>query len=170
MITEQHQKESLSRAFAMAVGCKAGMNCQLGAEFDYKIDGNYREVEKLPNGKRAESGFQIDFQLKASENVIVKDDIVEYNLDADNYRHLINQKAGTPRILILFRMPKNIEEWLEITEENTVLRNSAWYCSLNGNQYKDNSSTVKITIPRANLLTPSALSELMEKVKAGEKL
>ena len=170
MITNQHKKEGFSRAFALAVGYKAGMNCSVSFEFDYRIDGTYREVDTLPDGSRDDSGFQIDFQLKASHDVLLTDDYVIYDLEAKNYKSLIRANVGTPRILILFKMPKEECDWLKIDENETLLRNSGWYFSLKNLEEKVNSSTVRIKIPRNQLFTPDVLNSLMDRVKAGEQL
>ncbi len=97
MITDQHMKEGMSRAYALAVGYKAGMNCSVGFEFDYKVDGTYREVEILPNNKMSDSGWSIDFQLKASKNITVKEEYITYDLDADAYNDLVKKDRGMPR-------------------------------------------------------------------------
>lgn len=170
MITNQHQKEGFSRAFALAVGYKAGMNCSISFDFDYRIDGTYREVDTLPDGSRDESGFQIDFQLKASHDVRITEDFVIYDLESKNYKSLIRNNIGTPRILILFKMPKEECDWLKINENETLLRNCGWYFSLRNLDESKNSSTVRIKIPRDQLFTPDVLNNLMEKVKAGEQL
>ncbi len=122
MITDQHMKEGMSRAYALAVGYKAGMNCSVGFEFDYKVDGTYREVEILPNNKMSDSGWSIDFQLKASKNITVKEEYITYDLDADAYNDLVKKDRGMPRILILMKLPDDNEDWLHITEENTIFK------------------------------------------------
>ncbi|PKM65351.1 MAG: hypothetical protein CVU95_15560 [Firmicutes bacterium HGW-Firmicutes-2] len=170
MITEEHIKEGLSRAYALAIGHNAGMNCSLGFEFDYKLDGCYREVETLPDGTRSDSGFQIDFQLKASKNVEVRDREIVYDLDVRNYNHLSKTKVGIPRILILLKLPENPEEWLHVCEENTILRNCAWWCDLKGMANSNNSETRRIYIPRKQILTPDTLIQLMNRVSEGDDL
>lgn len=170
MITNQHQKEGFSRAYALAVGYKAGMNCSVSFEFDYRIDGTYREVDTLPDGSRDESGFQIDFQLKASHDVVVTEDFIIYDLETKNYKSLIRANVGTPRILILFKMPRNECDWLKIDENETLLRNSGWYYSLRNLAATTNSNSVRIKIPRNQLFTPEVLCNLMDRVKAGEQL
>ncbi len=167
MITSQHMKEGMSRAYALAVGYKAGMNCAVGFEFDYKVDGSYREVEVLPNNKMSDSGWAIDFQLKATKNITVYEDYITYNLEVDTYNDLIKSDRGIPRILIVMKLPEDNHEWLQVSEDNTILRDCAWYISLVGLKVSENSKTKTIKIPRNQLLTPSKLIELMEEAKKG---
>jgi len=170
MITEQHQKEGISRAYALAVGSCAGMNCQIGFSFDYKVDGCYREVDYHPDGEMNDSGFQIDFQLKASKNVVVEEQEVIYDLDVRNFKHLIKGNRGIPKILVLLKLPADKNDWITICEDYTKLRNCAWYCSLVGEEPTKNTSKRRIRIPRSQILTPESLKLLMESVKRGELL
>jgi hypothetical protein len=65
MITIQHTKEALSRAYILAVAGKAGHNLVLERTFDYSVDGSFRQVEHS-GSRRRETGFALDFQAKAS--------------------------------------------------------------------------------------------------------
>ena len=58
MITEEHIKEGLSRAYIMAVCLRAGFNFAL-REFDYGIDGTFIELADMAGGGKVESGFKI---------------------------------------------------------------------------------------------------------------
>ncbi len=108
----------------------------------------------------SDSGWSIDFQLKASKNITVKEEYITYDLDADAYNDLVKKDRGMPRILILMKLPDDNEDWLHITEENTILRDCAWYTSLVGNPITSNSSTKTIQIPRNQLLTPHKLQRI----------
>lgn len=167
MLTEEHIKEGLSKAFVSAIATKAGMNCAV-REYDYGMDGTFIDVKIAKDGKRRiESGFKIDFQLKSTINIEIKEDKIVYPLDAKNYRDLIDEEVGTPRILILFYLPRDSDKWLKTTEEKLTLRHCAWWHSLKGEAYKTNSSTVTINIPRNQLFTVEALQRLMSIVRDG---
>jgi hypothetical protein len=170
---DSHIKEGLSKSYIMAVAHMAGYSYEIPHQ-DYGIDGTIREVQfrQLPDGKKRyhDTGFNIDFQLKASENFIVENGIIKYDLEAKNYNDLVDTEVGTQRILILFTLPKDRNEWLNINRENTVLKNCAWWCSLIGKPPTNNRSTVRITIPTKQLLTVEELQRIMGKVKRGELL
>ena len=68
MLTESHIKEGLSRAYILAVAHRAGFNCSLKREFDYGIDGTFYDV-KVVGKRHVETGYNIDFQAKASQTV-----------------------------------------------------------------------------------------------------
>jgi hypothetical protein len=165
---ESHVKEGLSRAYAIAVAHNAGMNFSR-PDFDYGFDGTFREVQNR-NGRYCDSGFSIDIQLKSTVNIINDGEYIRYNLKVKNYNDLIITELGTPRILVLFVLPPNKTDWLNISETGTSLRNCAWWCSLRGMPPSSNVDTVPIRIPKNQILTSECLKELMNKVKMGEEL
>jgi hypothetical protein len=57
MLTEEHGKEDLSRAYVQAVGARAGIIVSLNRRgHDYGIDGSFHQVSIL-DGNRVESGY-----------------------------------------------------------------------------------------------------------------
>lgn len=171
MLTEEHIKEGLSKSYVSAIANKAGMNCETnGREFDYGIDGSIIDVKIMRNGRRCESGFKIDFQLKSTINLNVNEDEVIYSLSARNYNDLVDGEVGTPRILILYSLPEPPEDWVSVTEDNLIMRNCARWCSLYGGTPTNNTSSVNIHIPRKQILTVDEVCRLMSLVKEGEQL
>jgi hypothetical protein len=172
MITQEHTKEGLSRAYLQAVAAMAGMNISNGCRsHDYGIDGSFHEV-CIVNGKRVDSGFSIEFQLKATSLLRVDSEHIKYDLDADTQRCLVN-RAGKPRatpgILIVYDLPKPTEEWLESSVENMILRRCCYWVAPKW-EPTTNISTVTIEIPKNQILTHAALQELMKKISNGEQL
>jgi len=167
MLTEQHIEEGLGRAYIMAISNRAGLTCEFPLS-DFGIDGTISNISILEDGRRFHDSFKIDFQLKSSINVELKDDVIKYALEVKNYNDLINTNVGMPRILILFKLPQDRNTWLSINEEEMVLKNCAWWCSLRGNEPTPNTSNKTIDIPRSQILTPETLRGLMDSVKRGE--
>lgn len=166
-ITEQHIKEGLSRAYIIAVSHATGLNIE-ESRYDYGIDGTISGVKILKNGRRVSNGVKLDFQLKSSVNIEVEDDVIKYALEAKNYNDLVDEEVATPRILILYKLPKEREQWINVTENNTILKHCAWWCHLRGKEPTNNCSSKTIEIPRNQILTVEALNELMRKVERGE--
>lgn len=167
-ITEQHIKEGLSVAFVTAIAHYSGLLLG-GFSFDYGLDGNFSGVRKT--GKRyASNGFYLDFQLKASCNVEIFDDYIKYNLEAKTYNDLVDTNVGTPRILILYKLPNERSLWFNINEGGISLKECAWWCSFVGQEPTTNKERIMIKIPRSQVLTPDILRDLMNKVERGEEL
>jgi hypothetical protein len=168
MLTENHIKEGLSRAFILAVAHRAGLNCAFQA-FDYGLDGTFRDV-KVVGKRRVESGLSIDFQAKASENCTVDDDFVTYDLEAKSHKDLVDATVGAPRILIVLALPEDKSKWLEVTSEALTLRRSAFWMSLRGQTPTTNKTSQVVKIPRAQVFDVEAVKALFERVRTGVPL
>jgi hypothetical protein len=165
MLTEEHCKEDLSRAYIQAVAAIAGVIVSVNSRsHDYGVDGSFHEVSLL-NGRRVESGITLDFQLKASTCIDIRDDFVSFKLDADTINLLaarVNNPCATSAILIVLSLPKESQEWLKLSEEELVLKNCCYWShisSLTNNLY---TATQKIS--RDQLFTPKALNNLLEQL------
>ena len=169
-ISEEHIKEGISAGYVKAIAHCAGFN--IGKEdFDYGMDGTFSGVKvRMKDGKErlAPDGCKLDFQLKASINVDVEKDIVKYNLEVKNYNDLVDIEMCTPRILIVYKLPRDKKEWINVTENGTIFKDCAWWCYLSGQPETDNKEKIVIKIPRRQVFNQEALKELMKKVKKGE--
>jgi len=167
MLTENHIREGLSRAYILAVAHRAGFNCSV-REFDYGIDGTFHEITRR-GGRYIESGYKIDFQAKAASStnsVTVRDSSVDYDMEVKT-QHDLAMDVGTPRILILMVLPENQDEWLTITEDALALKRCAWWASLEGQTPTTNKNTIMVPVPRTQIFDVAALSAMMERVRAG---
>lgn len=170
-VTEAHIKEQISSAYAKAIAAQAGVIFREYSSIDYGFDGKFSEVFYDEENKRySESGFGIDVQIKATTNITSENGKLIYDLEVKNYRDLIKTNVGTPRILIVYSMPEDKKEWVTVTTEQTILKKCAWWCSLKGKPKTNNKETIRVEIPDNQLLTPSELLRLIEKVKVGASL
>lgn len=166
-MVETHIKEELSVSYTKAVSASAGMTCDI-RQRDYGIDGSINDVVYIPSRKGyRESGFAIDFQLKSTVTAEIVNDKVVYDLEIKNYKDLIETHVGRQRILILYILPEEKEDWVDISSERTVLKKCAYWCSLRGLQDVNNHSTVRIKIPVSQLLTKDELIRIMNIIKEG---
>jgi hypothetical protein len=170
VIIEEHIKEGLSRAYVQAIASRAGFNIS-HSELDYGVDGTISQIQII-NKRRVESGFRLDYQLKASTRWSIEGNDIIYDLEAKTYNDLaIRNKAARaiPLLLILLCLPQNALDWLETTEEQMLLRRSCYWTIMAGDR-TDNVRQIRIRIPRAQLLTPDSLRTLLEHVERGETL
>lgn len=91
---------------------------------------------------------------------------IRYRLKVKNYTDLTLTELLTPRILVLVILPTSPDDWLTLTAEQVVLKRCAYWVSLAGKPARDNATTVTVTIPRTNLLTPEAVRKMMAKIDA----
>ena len=169
-MTEAHTKELISRAYVNALAARVGMTVA-NASLDYGFDGTFKDIEyDEETNEYGETGFGIDFQLKATINASPNNGVIKYNLEVKNYHKLIKTQVGTPRILIVYCMPREKERWLIVNSEETLFRRCAWWCSLKGYPEVKNKERVVIDIPLNQQLTPEVLAQLMQRVKEGSAL
>lgn len=167
---ESHIKEELSKSYANAISAAAGISCQF-YERDYGQDGAFEDVAYYEDRKAyRQTGFGIDFQLKATINAIAQNGGYSYDLEIKNYLDLIDTNVGRPRILVLYILPKEKGEWVKVTNSETLLKKCAYWCSLRGLPRVNNKEKVRIHIPESQLLTVEELKRLMENVKGGDVL
>jgi hypothetical protein len=135
---------------------------------DFGLDGTIADIEYDEiSHKYSQTGFNIDFQLKSTTNCICQNGSIKYDLKVDNYKKLINQNVGTSRILILYAMPKDESQRLEVYPDYTIARKCAWWLSLRGMIDTGNKKTVRVEVPEKQLVTPAELRRLMDIIKGG---
>jgi len=182
MLTKQQCMDVVSTSYVNAIAGQAGLICTK-PQIDCGIDGIFSEVKELPNGQRRDAGYRLDFQLKSTGNFAIGKDEIIYDLEVKNYIDLIDDDVGTPRILIVYLMPKEQKDWIIIDEQefknendkleykyNTNFNYCAWWCSLRGMAETSNTEKIRIKIPRNQILNKESLSDLMDKVRRGDVL
>ena len=83
-MTEAHTKELISRAYVNALAARVGMTVA-NASLDYGFDGTFKDIEyDEETNEYGETGFGIDFQLKATINASPNNGVIKYNLEVKN--------------------------------------------------------------------------------------
>lgn len=100
----------------------------------------------------------------------IEEEYIKYNLEVKNYNDLVDEEVGTPRILIVYKMPQDKYEWIKVNTEKVTLKNCAWWCSLKGKKVSDNNQKKTIYIPKNQIFDEKALITLMNKIRKGEIL
>lgn len=174
VLTIQHTKEGLSRAYVSAVAYKAGVNLSLGDDgFDYGVDGTFKAISWVQN-KRRNSGVNLEFQMKATQQWRLDGADIVYNLVVPAYRDLVlrmrdyrSERNCLPKILVLFCLPTTDAGWVECASEALTLRHCCYWSILEGDPRENLSaaSKIQIRIPATQQLTPDAVRELLLRVK-----
>jgi hypothetical protein len=163
---KQSKEECLSEAFVHAIASYAGLTV-LWREKDFGIDGSFKKV--IHHGERyIESGVPLDFQLKATINWQSEENDIVYDMEAKTYNDFIYWQANSssPVRLILLCLPSDELHWLNAEPEQLLLKHCCYYSSITGDP-TENAQTIRIRIPRKNVLTPSSLSALIESIQGG---
>jgi hypothetical protein len=151
-------QERLSLAYLTAVAAQAG--CQvLETKVDRNgVDATIKPIEGAP--------IEMDVQMKSvtRDIRIHGGDTLSFQLDTQTYDKLRRTDALAPRLLVVFEMPKDRQEWLEVTPP-LVLRNAAYWCSLRVRPAVDTASTA-MHIPSANLFDHKAIVDILKQAHA----
>ena|SRR5438270_2785118 len=160
-MTVEQIKEQLSNRFVGILASNSGFTLDKG-DLDFGIDYTARKtftyIQPGTGKTRITSDPKtIDIQLKATTENSIKDDGVniKYDLEARNYNDLIHRLGGlTPLILILFVLPDNRNDWVDITPiELRIRRLAYWFCPPAGSTITNNKDTIRIAIPKTNILS-----------------
>ncbi len=148
-------QEQLSLSYVQAVTYRAGWNLSVPRVDHRGIDGTLEAPVKGMS--------KVDFQLKSTTVFETQGEYLVYDLRVENYNQLVAQD-DVPRILILFVMPNDPDEWLSCSAEELCLRHCAYWVSLMGETRSTNASTHRVHVPLANLFHPDTLQTMFDHV------
>lgn len=159
-ITTAHQQEGLSLAYLQAVVADCGMTLTV-RDTDYGVDASMYNIRRGHDGNYFEIGRPVDIQLKSTTSGHVESDYVKFDLNVRNYVHLREPNAGIPRILMLLVLDKQ-QDRVDVTEHCMTIRGCMYWSSLKGLPPTTNRHTVRIKIPRTQLVSTLEVKALVE--------
>ncbi len=112
-----------------------------------------------------DDGPQLDLQLKSTTRAEVRDAEVTFDLEVRAYSWLRQQHVSQPRILVLLVLPDDETQWISQSLEALILRRCAYWLSLRGAEPTTNQKTIRVTIPRTNVLSDTAIHQLMDEAR-----
>lgn len=174
MITTEHTKEDLSRAYVIAAAGRAQCVIRIGDEsHDYGLDGHFDSVRLIGN-KRKGACCPIHFQLKSTVKWRKVAGMIEYALDVPAYDHLVTlkvEKNANPVILIVLCLPDDETLWASFGHDALSLRECCYYWFPPAQVSKKSSNSHEtIRIPETNRLTPDVLRDFLAKRKDGHPI
>ena len=161
LLTVPDQKERLSLVYVKALAARTGFVTSVPEPDRDSVD-----LRIQAGGPRRPA---LDLQLKATA---VLDEpqagFVPFRLAIKNYDDL-RAETQTPRLLVVFELPRDESRWMTVTSEELVLRRRAYWLSLQQGDAGDaGQQTVTVRIPEHNVFDVDALRELMEQSRRGE--
>jgi hypothetical protein len=165
VITRNHRQETLSRAYVQAVAARAGVICSV-PELDYGVDFTLRAVDET-NGF-VDAGVLLDVQLKATTIAATTDPaMIGFDLRVAEYDRLRRFDLPVSRVLVVLELPSDEADWFTQTPVELILRHAAFWLSLRGMPSTASTTSVRVKLPRTNLFTPTAVSELLARIRNG---
>lgn len=166
-LADNDRKEQLSYAYVHTLAARAGFSCDRPG-----IDRQSMDMIIHSEGRMAADSLfeqaQLGLQLKATACEPAIGDNVAFPLPIKNYNELRGRNL-LPRLLVVFHMPLEVEEWLDHeVEEYLASRRCAYYLNLSGAPEVANETNRTVYIPRRNVLTVESLTGLMGQASRGE--
>ena len=159
LLSQADKKEELSRVYARAVAAVAGYVTGVP-----DIDRDGVDLQIRAGGAMRPA---IDLQLKATVNLLDKDDHhFRFPLPTRNFE-LLRVNTQTPRLLVVFALPKQESRWLTVTTEKLVLRRCAYWANLRGQPETTNRSTVTVSLGKKDVFDVTGLQRLMAQSRNG---
>jgi hypothetical protein len=159
LLTENQIKEELSVAYIHAIAAKVGFSCERP-----KIDMDSVDVEIKSHGYLTHDSTiyspEIKLQLKSTSCINMIGDNIHFSLQINNYEAL-RSNSMTPRLLVIFELPANKDDWIHHTSEELIMRKCAYWVNLSGKPDTQNQSSVTVKIPKQQVLSPNELYQLM---------
>jgi len=117
------------------------------------------------------TSFSVDIQLKATCLTPAEHDGgFSYSLPVPQYDRLRGTRVLTPRLLVVLYLPDREEDWLVHREESLVAKRCAYWVSLRGAPESGNPKYQTISIPRRQVFSVDALTELMTRFSRREEV
>ena len=146
----------MSLAYVRAVIFRAGFRLSSPVVDDHGIDGTIVD----PDRRRIN---RVDFQIKSTIRHEIRDDAIVYDLRVEDYNRLIIED-DVPRVLVLYIMPEDEDQWLAQSEDELCLRKCSYWVSLMGLPRSRNLSTVRVSVPLANPFDQDGLREMFRQL------
>jgi len=161
LLTPEDRKEQLSLVYVRAVAARAGYLVAVP-----KPDRDSVDLRIQAGGPRRPA---LDLQIKATASLQeARGGARPFRLSRKNYDDL-RVRTQTPRLLVVFEMPRVEDRWVTLTNEELVLRRCCYWASLQGGDHESTrGESVTVHLPDRNRLTASSLRELMARSAAGD--
>lgn len=167
-IPRTHFQERLSDAYVRAVVARAGYQYLPPEGTEYGVDGYIQEIQWFDEKDFVTTGFMIQVQVKASVTCEWKDGSVAYDMKSEAYNRFLRGNGGpTPRILIIFALPEIEEDWVNISEDELLLRRCCYWTRLTGLPTA-NVSTHRIHLPRSQVFSPASVQHMFAQLRLGQ--
>lgn len=171
-MTVEQIKEALSNNYIGTLASVEGFKLTKGPDtggVDYSVSKDIVVTNAFGEKRYIQAGNYIDVQLKSTttQRIIETPEYIQFDLEAKSFNDLIFRRDNgyAPLILVVFILPPETQEWVEVDEKSLLLRHSAyWYQPLKTAVETGNRSSIRISIPRKNKFTRNTWPDLYEQL------
>lgn len=157
------QKEQFSRAYVLAVAAVAGYATYTPSVDDDSID---LGIARKGGGATVRSpGLEIQLKCTAAAAAWP---VIRFPLQRKNYDDLRDMRVLVPRILTVVLVPDDPGAWLAQSDQEMAMRRCGYWLSVRGMPDTENSISVTVEIPRAQMFSVDSLRRMMDRISQGE--
>lgn len=147
-------KERLSLAYVRAIAARVG--CYVEANEGSDLASIDATIVSVRQPRR-----MISLQLKATASDLPATGPISFDLPIKNYNDLRQKQTTAPQALVIVNLPVATKDWLHADSDCLTMRRAAWWLDLWGQPDSQNSTSVRVTIPRIQLFDVSGLQRLL---------
>jgi len=172
-LTNNDIESELSYAYLHAIASKIGASCSGANRLE---DNNGIDAKLTAWGPFTGGGYLQELDLKVQLKATVKAPIINnghisYFLRGVNrYNDLRSEVVATHRILVVLFLPSNPDEWINITENELVMKKCAYWVSLRGAKASINETGETIYIPQNQIFNPANLLNIFRRLSIPEQI
>jgi hypothetical protein len=173
MLTEQNIEAELSYAYLHAVATRAGFGCSFTPRHldDAGVDAQVHEEGRFLAADSIYASFILHVQLKATRLAPVEQaGRFSHSLRLHEYNRLRDTHVGVRRILAVLYLPPDPTDWLRHSEDALIARRCAYWVSLRGAPASSNEVSQTVYVPRAQMLSVTALTDIMTRCSREEDI
>ncbi|MEQ1637327.1 MAG: DUF4365 domain-containing protein [Methylococcales bacterium] len=165
-------ESELSYAYLHAVASAKGINCQpLNRHADNRCrDALLTCYEHFEGSYKEEIDLKVQLKATIHEPSNSESHLSYFFKGLNQYDFLRQETKGQYRLLIVLFLPSNKEEWLNVSPDQLILKNCAYWVSLRGAGASENLTGTTVYLPKKQTLTPDNLLSIFEKLSRNDSL
>jgi hypothetical protein len=167
-MTPEQRQEEISKAYVHAIAAARSFSIAKWSQDHGGIDTSIRADHPVGTGHLAKAA--VDLQLKATtQQTVLRKRHVAWRLDLAHYDSL-RRAASTPHLLVVLVLPPQLDQQIEHTVNELLLRKCAWWVNMTGKPAgkPNKSAQVTVQLPLTNVFSPAQLWDIMEKISQGQ--
>lgn len=162
MLGDNLIKEQISYAYLHLISSKCGFTCQPDNVDVDSVDATIKCPGKVSDESLLLSP-SLEVQLKATSNARFDDDNLIFDCPLKNYDKL-RVETHIPRILVVLALNSDEDKWVYNDIEKLTVEHCCFWISLVGMDEVSNQTSVRIRIPKTNILNPLQLRRILERI------
>jgi len=165
-------ESELSYAYLHAVASAAGINCHSANRHadNRGIDATLTCWQHFEGCYKEDIDIKVQLKATIAKPTETDSHFSYFFTGIKQYDSLRAETKCQHRLLVVLFLPPKKEEWLNISSEQLILKNCAYWVSLRGADVCTNATGTTVYLPKEQLLAPKNLLNIFERLSKNEPL